>query len=375
MVAWLLALKRTFRSFTFVFLLALSVAAILFVSLSDAADTKPPAGVCDLSGSEEGARIVSYLCENGFVSFSDVAFMEAEVAKGRLDCCVTLPQNLSALVQSDSIAGSVRFVRSPSSYMPDTYLNLASAALFRERAPYIAADGFAGTEITTEEVLEEYFGMFADGFAFAFDVVTADGAPIPPIIKAKSLTFGTVSVLLLVLVFSCTADLLNGDFQDISRRIGLGQSMKTALLPAAVIRIFLITLIACLSLLLSESVSPNGFCRQLLHAVPIYALLLLGVGILFSAFLPKREHMRLLVPILVIATLALCPIFTDTAILSPALSAVRYVLPSYWLWLIVDAPLAWLAAAIASLGAGVTALAVRYCAFEKYRWTKTDKNF
>ena len=375
MTSCLLALRRASRSVGFLLLLGLTAAAILFVGLSDAASRKVPAGVCDLSRSEQGARVIAYLLENGYIRFDDPSEMEKAVEQGSIDCCVTLPADFAECVKTGDIGRTVRFVRSPSSYMHDMYLNLASAAIFRERAPYIAADGFAGTDVTEEEMLEMYFSMFGDGCAFAFDIVTAEGTVIPENSKQKSLTMGAVSVFVTVLVFSSTADLLCGDFRDMSCRIGIRESMKSVLLPDAIVRGVLITAAVCLSLLVVGCREETRFALTLLSAVPIFVLLAFGTGCILSVLLPGRESMRILLPLLVIAALALCPIYTDTALLSPVIGAVRSVLPPYWLWMIADAPLTWLfiSAAVNMLAAGI--LFVQFCLFGKYRWRKTDKFF
>lgn len=375
MTSCLLALRRTFRSIGFLLLLGITVGAVLFVGLSDTAGRKAPAGVCDLSRSEEGARVVSFLLENGFLLFDDPLHMEKAVEQGSIDCGVTLPADFADCVRNGDIENAVRFVRSPSSYLHEAYLNLVSAAIFRERAPYIAAEGFAGTGVTEAEMLEQYFAMLGDGYAFAFDVVTEDGAAIPENGKVKSLTMGTVSVFVMVLVFSSAADLLCGDFPAMSRRIGLRQGMKSVLVPGALVRCALITTAVCLSLLAVGLCEKTQFALQILPAVPVYVLLLFGTGCILSALLPGREPMRLLLPLFVIASLALCPIYTDAALLSPVIGAVRAVLPSYWLWRIADAPLPWLAAALGSLVLAAGILAVRCCVLEKYAWRKNDKFF
>jgi len=74
-----------------------------------------------------------------------------------------------------------------------------------------------------------------------------------------------------------------------------------------------------------------------------------------------------LLALLIPAAADLCPIFTDLALFSPALGAVRLLVPPYWLWLIPQAPLLWALGALLLCLGGLGALALRYRLVEKYR--------
>ncbi len=373
MKKYLLACKSCFRSVSFLSILLLTVVAVFLLGRYDLAANEPHAGVCDLSGSEEGARVTATLLENGCIRFEDPVEMERLVGSGRLDCCLILPTDLADRLKSGDLAESVRFVQSPSSYMPDVYRNFAAAALFRERAPYIAADAFVGTEVGADEVLQAYFSMYEDGYAFAFDVVTQSGTAVSENGKAQSMLYGAISVLVLVLTLSSASQVLNRTFYEVSRRIGYRSGVRTVLIPNMLVRAFLISVALSLSLLLAGVREGREYCLHLIPSVLIYVLLLCGFGFLVAAILPRREHMLILLPILVTASLALCPIYSDLALLSPALAVVRNVLPSYWLWLIGDSFILWTAVALLIVALAIGALTVRFCVLGKYRLTPNKK--
>ncbi len=373
MTPYLLALKNTLRSQSFVLLLLLCVAGIFLIGRSDLADRKPPAGVCDQSDSEQGTRITSCLAENGFLPFDDPEEMREMVARGELDCALILPHDLAERLRSGELEGAVPFVSAPSSYMPHMYRNLAAAALFSERAPYITADALRDTGITEDAVIEKYFSYYEDGYAFAFDVVTESGVAVPENTKARSLTLGALSVILFVLVFSSVWDALGGSFHSLCRRIGFLQSVRSFLLPSAAVRVLLIAIPILLSLWIAGQWAEANYCLALIPATLIYTILLVGLALLVSFLLPKREHMLVLFPFLGAATLAVCPVFSDASILSPVLAAVRAVLPTYWLWQIGAHPIRWLIFSIALFILASAALVVRYCVLLKYsvgRWGK-----
>lgn len=354
------AFRRTLRSVSFLLLLLLCGAGIFLSSLAPAAGTPPPAGVCDLCGSEETDRILSFLTENGFRVFSDPEEMEELVRQGELDCALTLPADLDIRIRENRPEGALRFVSTPSSYTPELSRNLAAAALFRELAPYITAGQLTGTDLTAEEMAEAYSAMFGEGFAFSFELLEADGSPIPHDIRSRNLVMGAAAILLTVLLPASLSELTGAEFLAMAGRLGLPRAMKTVLLPAAAVRALLALAVTVLALLAGHWAG-SGCCLSLIPAAVIFILLLPSVGLLLSALLPGPRQMHVLLPLLTAAALALCPIFTDPALLFPAAGAVRVILPAQWLWFIREAPLPWLIAAIAAapLSAGAWYLRCR----------------
>lgn len=355
------AYKRIFRSF-YPLLAVLCAILVYLASLSGAAGAQPQAGVCDLDGSRESERMLSYLLENNFVLVDDVQTLMEKVEKGELDCGAVLPQGLSAAVAAGELEGIIRFVETASSFSPELYRSHLAAALFREYAPYITAAAFDGTVVSREQVLEAYEACFEEGYAFAFEVESAQRAKLPEDLRSQSLVTGAVAVLLFLLIASGTSELLGNEFGAMLRRIGLRQSLCRGALPNLLVK----TLVAVIFMLPALWLT-GGYGIRLIPSMLIYALLLLAADLLLAAVLPEARMLTVLLPVVLIASLALCPIYTDLALFSEVLGVVRCLLPPYWLWLISQQPLLWLCAGVAALPFGCLALFVRYRLIGKYR--------
>lgn len=343
------AFRRAFRDPGFPLLLLLCALAVFLAASSGAAGTQPPAGVCDLDGSVESRRIVDSLTENGYLVFDSPEDMARLVEQGELDCCLVLPEGLSQRIRAGELDAALPFLSSPSSFAPGLYRSHAAAALFREYAPYITGAAFAGTAVTEEEVVDAYFAMFDEGYAFAFELVTADGAAIPADARSQALVMGAAAILLFAVLTASAAGLFSDGFQGILRRLGAGRAVRAVLLPSLAVRTLCAAAAVSLGLLAAFFAGRGSYCLLLIPPVLIYTVLLSGVGLLLSALLPGKRTLYVLIPVVLLSSLALCPIYTDVTLLLPALGTVRCILPTYWLWLIADRPLAWLPAAAAAV--------------------------
>ncbi|MGN1002309.1 MAG: hypothetical protein ACI4PC_06015 [Oscillospiraceae bacterium] len=359
MSALAFAFRRTFKKPAFSALLLLCALAVFLASLSGAAGEQPPAGVCDLDGSPESQRMVDWLLENGYQLYDDPAEMRALVETGELDGALVLPEGLSRRIRAGELEGALPFLVSPASYAPELYRSHAAAALFREAAPYVTAAAFAGTSVTEEEVLDEYFALFESGYAFAFQVTAENGTAIPDSARSRALVMGAAAVLLCALLLTAPAEELSGDFPGLLCRLGAKTALTKVLLPSLAVRALCAFAAAALGLLAGYLAGGGGYCLALLFPVFLYTGLLGAAGVLLAAALPGKGAGRLLLPLVLMASLALCPIFTDVTLLIPALGPVRWLLPCYWLWLIAERPLVWLAVTAAALLLAPAALSLR----------------
>ena len=356
------AVRRFLARPLFAVLLVVCAVAIFLAGMTVEVVHAPFAGVCDLSNGEQSRRITAYLLENGFVQCEDPDEMRAMVQRGELDCAVILPEDLVRRMETDGMEGCVQWIVSPSSFVPDLYKDHVASALFREYAPYLTARSFEGTVVTREELFQEYARMFAEGFVFSFEVSVAEKGCSPVDVKQRSMVMGTAAILLCAVLFAFGAELADASFRGILGRLGLKRVLAGVVLPGLFVGASLVVCAGCVGLLLAGM-------YELMPSLVIYGFLLAGAGLLLAAVLPGTRQMYILLAVLVICSAALCPIYTDLTLLSPALKAVRYLLPPYWLWLVEDSPLLWtVAAAFAWIG-GVVTLGVRYGAIRKYSFS------
>lgn len=354
------ALKRALRPLSLL-LLILCAAATVLAGSAGVQVHAPLAGVVDLSGSTESAEIVAHLLERDFVRCGTPEEAEEMVRSGALNCAVILPEDLSQCIQTCTMDGRIQWIVSPTSFAPDLHKAHVTAALFHQCAPYLTATIFEGTDVTTEEVVQEYKGMFEDGYAFSFDVLTADEGQGPADLRKQSLSMGAASILLFAVMLSFCAELTDTSFRDMSGRLGLRKALTAIMLPGMLVRAVLAAAAGCLGLALAR-------LSHLIPAMVIYVFLLTGVGLILSAVLSGIRQLYILLSVIVIASAALCPIITDLALLMPFLQTVRCFLPPYWLWLAADHPLLMAGAAVAACIGGTFLPPLRYMLTQKYRF-------
>lgn len=338
MKAILFAVKRTLKSVSFLVMLVIYAAAILAASLEGASGTNPPAGVYGRSDSAETRRIMDYLTENGFVRYDDPEQMRLLVESGKLDCAVILPDDLLLRMERGELEGCVEFITSPLSFLPRIYQNHVSAAVFRECAPYIAAETLKDSGVPQREVMDEYEKQFEKGYVFSFELLTSDGMPAETE-HERELVMGAASLLMFALLMSAGA----GDaHRDIILRIGVRRALTRIVLPGVLTR-------SAFAVAAGSAALAAVGSADLILPLAVYALLLSALSIFLSAALPDERDRYILLTVVLILSLALCPIYVDLALFSPLFGKVRWMLPPYWFYLVCRAPVIWLVVAAGGL--------------------------
>lgn len=354
------ALRRTLRRWiVFVLLLA----APLVAAGISGTESVPPAGLYLPEQDPASQRIAEHLQANGFILFADPGDMEELVRMGQLNCGAVFCPDFAGRLEAGDVEGCVQFYRSPSSYTPELYQSHVAAAIFREYVPYISAAAFEGTDVTRQQVMEAYEAMFAEGYVFSFEVLVAEESRGPEDVKTRALVMGAAAIVQCTVVFALCAATMENSFRPLVGRLGLRKAITEVVLPEVLLNILWTWLFGGAGLYLA------GY-PELVWPFAIYGVLLSGVGLTVASAFRKANRMYVLLPILVICSAALCPIYTDLALLLPAVETVRCCLPVYWLWLIPQRPVLWAAVAEAALAAGFGAVILRSAVLEKYRFWK-----
>lgn len=342
-------MKRSVRRLlTFILLL---LAPVLAVQVSTA-ENPPPAGFYMAEETPTADRIREYLLENGFVACDDPETVRQQVRQGDLDCGAVFPEDFSQRLLQGQLQESILFYSAPSSFSPDLYKSHVAAVVFREYVPYICATAFDGTPVTREDVLAEYEEMFKQGYAFSFDVVPASGSMERDTGKNRAMAIGATAILVLAVLFVLAAETAHRTVTQLLPRLGLGKSITRVLLPETAANLLLAAVFAGGGLALA------GLPELWLPAA-VYCAAVWGCGLLLYGILWSAKQIYVLLPVLVIASAALCPIYTDLSILLPWLKDVRMVLPTYWLWCIPNALGLWTAISMAVLAMGILLVALR----------------
>lgn len=355
---WVILRRSLRRWLVFLLLLAAPIGA---VQLSKT-ETSPPAGLYMPENDPVSQRIAAHLTANGFIRYEKPDALAELVRTGELDCAAVFPKGLAQRITHGELKRCVIFYQAPASYTPELYQSHVAAALFREYVPYISSEAFADTPVPQEDVVAAYEAMFREGYAFSLEVQLAEEGRIPADWKARSLAMGAAAILQCVVLLALCGGTMEKAFRPLAGRLGLGRCVTAVVLPEVLVNALWAAAFTGLGLCLA------GFPELLLPAV-IHSVALSGIGLLLATALSGSKGLLLLLPILVVASAALCPVYTDLALLLPAVEPVRYLLPAYWLWLIPEKPVLWAVIALAAMAAGLGSMLLRYALLEKYKWT------
>lgn len=349
--------KRAVRRLL-VFVLLL-VAPVLAVRVSTA-ENPPPAGFYLAEETPTGERIREHLLKNGFVAMDDPELLLEQVRQGELDCGVVFPEDLFNRISTGQLAESVQFYTSPSSFSPELYKSHVAAIVFREYVPYLCATAFEDTPVTQEEVLAQYEAMFQHGYAFSFDVVTPGETQTEQTGKNKAMAMGATAILSMAVLMALAGETADRAMTQLLPRLGLQKTVTKILLPETAVNLL------CAAVFAGGGLALAGLPELILPAA-IYCAAMWGCGLVLYAGLWSAKRSYVLLPVLVIAAAAICPIYTDLSIVLPWLDRVRLVLPAYWLWRIPDALGLWTAISIGILTAGVALIVLRCRWMLKYK--------
>jgi len=329
---WLFAGKRCFHSISFPLMILMMILVLPLTAGLGQVSEQLPAGVVDLDGSVLSKRIVAELAKNGFVCYEGEAVLTEAVGTGEADCGIILPEGLSSMMEQGILGKNIRVICSAQSMAKDMYLGQVSATLFAELAPYITAKELEPFDIPTEAVLEEYHAMLADGYAFSFELLTETGLPAPENVHAESLMLGVTAVLLYIAISMTVAELVHKDVKSVALRIGRKQAVCRVLIPGVTLRLCLLWLATAAGLLLSEPVTDGFQETTLILPALAYSLLITGFSLILALCCPDSRVLYLLLFVVLIASVVICPIYIDIAVVSPVIEKIRNLIPVYWLW-------------------------------------------
>ena len=357
-VKWLkFALHRTWLDTTFIVSLALGVLIIFAAPFAGAGTDYPPAGFADLDRGEASSHLSIQFSEAGFLHYDSCEELEKAVLSGALDCGVLIMPGLDDSLLSGNCTSALTLLVSPSTAMAEAYRLTASACLYEMEAPYISFNALSETNISRIELLEKYREYRDDGLSFRFEItsISLNGGVIDS--RAVSVTLGAAALALFIIIMYSNIAPCRSRLNALSAAIGMKKAIRTTLLPQITVRLLLAILAAALGLL-AASFAGFRFARGLILPAIIYAVLLQALSFLLASAVPMEHTAYIVLVVLLLAGLALCPIYTDAALLHQPLGSVRLFAPMYWLWLCCQNPLIMSAASVILLAASWAAFAI-----------------
>lgn len=335
MTTWKLALKRFLTPGKLALLLALSLAILGGRAAGHQAALRPCGILCQ-DGSPAALEVKASLLNHGFVSYEDLKAMTEDISMGVLDCGAVLLPGIGQGIEQGEYAGFVQLFVAPDSFLTEAYQAHITAALYTASAPALISQAAedAGVPLEAGAIQKEWDSMLDSGYRFRVEVVTAQGkAPEVPDYP-QAIAAAAAALLLFAAVVPGTVGLtLEADRLQV--RIGRKKALTGVLLPGLVWQLILCTLAAA------------PFLGEAGWAVPGYLLMLTALGLLLARSpLPLKP----LLPLVLLGSLALMPIYFDLTSLYPRLLILRYLLPPCWLLATQAQP------SLAVGGAGLTAV-------------------
>lgn len=372
MTAWLLALKRVVRGKLFLFSLLLAALVMASTSLIGSRTVEPKAGfVLSASGGEITEKISASMTELGVLRYDSPEDLRRAVSDGEVDCGILFREDLEELVVLGELNEAASVLVSGSTSFPKFFAGVAGSALFSAAAPYLSADVLRamGFDATDEMVIEEYEALREEGDLFTFRTEYLAGAEPTPVEEAftGNLCRAALALLFFVAIVPETYRSFRRELSAFGSLLGPGRTLTRVLLPLSVWRLALSLLAVVGGIALGEYLGGKDLWPLLLPG-GLYLLLLFSAGFLLSVLLPGKTDLRVLLPVWLLLSLILCPIYTDLGEWFSVLRTVRLLFPPTWLWSVESAPLTALLSAV-----GMLFLAIGLFAVQKRRFLKAEE--
>lgn len=316
MTNWTLALKRFLRPGTVVMLLLVALTVAGGKTAGRQAALRPCGLLCEDSH-PAALAVREELLTRGFTAYESRAEMTEDISMGILDCGAVLLPGIGQGIEQADYAGFVQLLTAPDSFLTEAYQAHIAAALYTAAAPALIrqASQEAGIPLEPEAIGKALDGMMEEGYRFTFEVVTTEGAAPETPDLGQAIALAGAALLLFGAVVPGTVRIV-ADADRLWSRIGRKAALTRMLLPGLCWQALAFTLAA--GPLLGEA----G------RAVPGYVLLLTALGLILAR-LPV--NLRPLLPLVLLGSLALLPIYFDLTGLYPRLALLRRLLPPCWL--------------------------------------------
>lgn len=358
-MSMLIALKRLLHRPAFFVLLLLMLLCVLLCGGLKAADGLPRCGVAGGGSDGDAAALRDALVSDGFSLCADEDDLREKLADGSLSMGVVLPDDLSARLAARDTDGILLFLDTPTSVLQPLCHLRVTARLCEVYAPYLtrALLADAGVDASVDEVRDAVTAYLDNDRPFKFRFESVDGVPLEADSLALRAVGGCLCLFLFLLFGFFACPIPRDDLNRISARIGGRRAFSSLALPGILCVLLFGVGTTVLALSLCDAVFGIG-ALSLLPAAVSYCLFLSGFGILLSALLGGSERAALPMLVLMLLSVAFCPIFADLPALL-GLSGVRFILPTAFFYAEAAGSATGFAAAAAVFAAALPVLYTR----------------
>lgn len=321
---WMLALKRYLRPGKLSLLVLMALMIVFGRSAGRQAALRPCGLYCE-DPHPTAQAVQADLLGRGFAAYHSREEMEEDISMGILDCGAVLQKGIGEAVDQADYAGFVTLLAAPDSFLTEAYEAHITAALYTAAAPALIrqASTEAGVPLEDAAIQKALGEMMAEGYRFTFDIVTTRGTPPATRDLGQAIALAAAALLLFAAVVPGTVGLVR-DAERLWNRIGGRAARLKMLLPGICWQTLVCSLAAGLAL------GKGGW------AIPGYVLILTALGLVIAR-LPV--NLKPLLPLVLLGSLALLPIYYDLAGLYPQLVLLQRLLVPCWLPGLTEHPL------------------------------------
>ena len=314
--SWMLALKRYLRPGRLALLVLMTLMIVLGRSAGGQAELRPCGLYCE-DPHPTAQAVKADLLGRGFTAYDSQEKMEADISMGILDCGAVLQKGIGEAVDRADYAGFVTLLAAPDSFLTEAYEAHITAALYTAAAPALIrqASAEAGVPLGDAAIQKALEEMMAEGYRFTFDIVTTQGTPPATRDLGQAIALAAAALLLFAAVVPGTVGLVR-DADRLWNRIGGKAARLEMLLPG----------ICWQALVCSLAAGP--FLGKAGWGIPGYVMILTALGLVIAR-LPV--NVKPLLPLVLLGSLALLPIYYDLAGLYPQLVPLQRLLVPCWL--------------------------------------------
>ena len=249
---------------------------------------------------------------------------EGQVALGRWDCALVLPEDFSRRLEAQDLEGLFTLLIGPGSVVYPLVRETVSACVAECVSPRMAEDYLLSSGITSEAGLPRLRPRLEetllDKDRVLVSLETVDGAPLDPLALADSgvsnLLYGLTAILLLIWALFTAMDLGRWLESPFARRLIPLRGRAPLLLVRLAAALSPALCSGTLALLAAER---PGHC--ILALVP-YLLFCGTAALLLARFRPLWSALPVLTPFVPVLALLLSPVLLDISALFPALAPV-----------------------------------------------------
>ena len=326
-----LFIKRGFKKISFIFILImLPILCFFLSSVIKTEGTSVKAGIYSECDDEMSDKIIDKLINEyksvSFIECSSMEQLKENVISGRFECGYVFPKDFTEKLACNDLNNIVELYTSPGTFLSSLSNEYIFSQIFEEYVineltEYIyEQDIFTITDIVqlNNSLRKRYEEYLESGETFSFRYINADSETIDNTELLSSYFLLSIKgIIALVIMFAAFIGTFNL-YKDAKSGVFMSFGSLTGIL-CKMSEIFSLTFIACISGFFSIMLcgQSQGTVTETLRLL-LYAFICTIYCFIMYKIIPGSYAFAALIPVFVLGSILLCPIFFDITEMIPA---------------------------------------------------------